>query len=166
MRCMVGELQCRRQRHRQEKRRKTRLLRNRRQRQAAFTIIDLMLAVTILGILAAIGTQRYSAYIAQSKRTEAYAAIDALWNAQEAFYAENGVYNPNLLTIGFGMDQGDFQGDLVAMNEFRSKYYTYVVSVDPNTAQEWMVRATSENLDGDDFPDIIVGGNFSNFTVE
>ncbi len=127
-----------------------------------------MLAVTILGILAAIGTERYSAYVAQTRRAEAYAAIDAIWNAQEAFYAEHGVYNPNLRAIGFRLDQGSY--DPVAPNQYVGKYYHYVVSVNPYTAQEWMVRATSgaggaRDIDGDAFPDILVSGNLKSFSV-
>lgn len=143
-------------------------LRQKRRQQAAFTIVELMLAVTIVAILAAIGTERYSAYIAQTRRSEAYAAIEALWNAQEAFYAENGVYIPDLRTIGFKLDQGNYVPGFP--NQYQGKYYLYVVEVHPHTAQEWMVRATSgaggtQDIDGDDYADVLVSGNIKNFNL-
>ena len=133
-----------------------------RRRKQAFSLTDLLMAIAIMGTLSAIGTERYGAYIAQSRRAEAYAAIDALWNAQEAFYAEHGVYNPDLRTIGFRLNQGQYVNG--APNQYQGKYYTYVVTVHPYGFQEWMVRATG-NVDGDDYDDILVGGNIQTFTV-
>lgn len=46
-------------------------------RQAAFTLIELMIVVSIIGVLAAIAVPTYQDYIAKSKFSAAYAEISA-----------------------------------------------------------------------------------------
>jgi len=52
-----------------------------RQAQAGFTLIELMIVVAIIGILAAVAIPAYSDYTAKAKAANAIAAIDSLKTA-------------------------------------------------------------------------------------
>lgn len=63
-----------------------------RRLQRGFTLIELMIAVAIVGILAAIAIPAYSDYVARAKRADATLALIGLSQAMERFNANNGTY--------------------------------------------------------------------------
>ncbi|HOB46521.1 MAG TPA: type IV pilin protein [Zoogloea sp.] len=58
-------------------------------RQAGLTLIELMIAVVIVGILAAVGYASYSNYIVKSKRSQAEACLQEAAQFMERFYTTN-----------------------------------------------------------------------------
>ncbi|MDE1927568.1 MAG: type IV pilin protein [Burkholderiales bacterium] len=69
-------------------------MRRRRRRGAArgFTLIELMVAVAVVGILAAIAYPSYLGQIQKSRRADARAALVAAAQALERFYSERSTY--------------------------------------------------------------------------
>ncbi|RIA19793.1 type IV pilus assembly protein PilE [Ectopseudomonas oleovorans] len=63
-----------------------------RHNQKGFSLIELMLAVAIIGILAAIAIPNYQDYITRSKRAEGMALLQEMAARQERFYAQNNRY--------------------------------------------------------------------------
>jgi type IV pilus assembly protein PilA len=63
-----------------------------RQRNAGFTLIELMLVVAIIGTLAAIAVPSFLRYQLRAKRSEAYANLAAVAKAQESYFATNGLF--------------------------------------------------------------------------
>ncbi|MGZ8157572.1 MAG: type IV pilin protein [Methylobacter sp.] len=57
-----------------------------------FTLLELMIAVAIVGLLAAIAVPSYRAYITAGKRAEAQGALVAFANAMEQWRLQNGNY--------------------------------------------------------------------------
>lgn len=57
-----------------------------------FTLIELMVAVAVVGILASIAIPNYQSYIRKSKRAEAQGALVVLANAMEQWRLQNGTY--------------------------------------------------------------------------
>lgn len=57
-----------------------------------FTLVELMIVVAIIGILAAIAIPNFRSYQMKSKTSEAKANLGAIKTSQEAFRAENDVY--------------------------------------------------------------------------
>ena len=61
-------------------------------KRRAFTLVELLVVVTIVGILGAIGTVLFRKYIFSSKTVEAVSVIQAIRGAQERYRAETQVY--------------------------------------------------------------------------
>lgn len=57
-----------------------------------FTLIELMIAVAIVGLLAAVAVPSYLAYITKGKRAEAQGALVTFANAMEQWRLQNGSY--------------------------------------------------------------------------
>lgn len=57
-----------------------------------FTLIELMIVVTIIGILAAVAMPAYDRYIVKSARTQAKAALLNLAQMEERYYTNNAKY--------------------------------------------------------------------------
>ena len=57
-----------------------------------FTLIELMITTLIIGILAAVAIPNFMAYQARSRRTEAFANLQALARAQTTYWAEKDKY--------------------------------------------------------------------------
>lgn len=57
-----------------------------------FTLIELIFAVVIIGILAALAIPRFSSTIEKSRTAEAINTLETLRNAQEVYKLENGAY--------------------------------------------------------------------------
>ena len=63
------------------------------QRKKGFTLIELIIVVVIVGILALIAIPRYFANVAKATKSQVYANLDAIRQAQLSYYAAYGVYH-------------------------------------------------------------------------
>jgi len=73
-----------------------------RDRQAGFTLIELMIVVAIIGILAAIALPNFLRFQARAKQSEAKALLSTVFSANESYFAENQTYG-GTTTIGFNV---------------------------------------------------------------
>ncbi len=69
-------------------------------KDAGFTLIELMIAVVVIGILAAIAYPSYQDYIYRARRSDAKAGLLSLQQAQEKFRANCIEYADNIVTAG------------------------------------------------------------------
>jgi len=65
------------------------------QRQAGFTLIELMITMVVLAVLAAIAIPNYTDYIRRGKIPEATSALQALKTKMEQYYQDNRNYPNN-----------------------------------------------------------------------
>lgn len=70
-------------------------------RATGFTLIELMVTVTIVAILTAIALPSYRTYVLKSHRTVAINALMNLASQQARFYTTNNTYATNLTTLGY-----------------------------------------------------------------
>lgn len=66
-------------------------------------MVELMITVSLIGILAAIGIVQYEKFQQKSRTSEAKLSLSALYTAEQAFLVEWGTYAMNLNNIGFGV---------------------------------------------------------------
>lgn len=70
--------------------------------QAAFTLFELLLAVAIVGIIAAIAVPSYQAYLDKAKIAKAKADIVTIAGALERYFISRGTYPDTLAEAGVG----------------------------------------------------------------
>ena len=66
-----------------------------------FTLIEILIAVVIVGILASMAIPAYQRYILKSHRTDAKTALMRMVAEQEKFYLQNNRYSTALADLGF-----------------------------------------------------------------
>jgi len=65
---------------------------DRTNREAGFTLIEFMIAVAIIGVLAAAAIPSFKSYQLRSKRSEAYSNLAAIATTENALFASNSAY--------------------------------------------------------------------------
>jgi type IV pilus assembly protein PilE len=66
-----------------------------------FTLIELVVAMVIVGILAAIAIPAYSSYVAKSHRTDAKTALLDMASLEERFFSTNNSYSQTPSDLGY-----------------------------------------------------------------
>ena len=70
-----------------------------RPRVAGFTLIELMIAVAVIAILAAVAVPQYSDYVRQSRRSDAWILLQTAQQAQERFRLTNTAYASDVANL-------------------------------------------------------------------
>lgn len=87
-----------------------------------FSIIELMIVVSIIAFLALLSMPSMNRFIAKAKRAEAYVYLHALYAAQKSYWAEHGRYSPVLYgPNGIGWRPEGYKGG----GQQEQFYYTY-----------------------------------------
>ncbi len=126
---------------------------NKRRRQAGYTVMDMMVVVVIMGVLASLGFNVYSKYIARSRRPETVVAFRAIATAQREYLLTHGKFAGTFSALGFKIERGKN----ISPTEIQGMTYNYRILQDDGP-RSWYVVATG-NIDGDPFPDIIAASN-------
>ena len=66
-----------------------------------FTLIELVVAIVIVGILAAIAIPAYSTYVAKAHRTDAKTALLDMASLEERFFSTNNNYSQTPSDLGY-----------------------------------------------------------------
>jgi prepilin-type N-terminal cleavage/methylation domain-containing protein len=76
-------------------------MRRARRPESGFTILELMIAVAIIGILSAMAIPAFQIYQLRSKRSEAYANLGGISRTQTAFFSEFSSYYQTPTAVGW-----------------------------------------------------------------
>jgi type IV pilus assembly protein PilE len=104
-------------------------------RQLGFTLLELMIVVTIIGILAAVAIPQYSQYTRRSKVTEAFNNLQNARTQMEQYYQDNRNYGTASAACP------------ITVPANASTYFTYTCNVDA-TQQAFVFTATSKGGNG------------------
>ena len=122
-------------------------------RQAGFTLIELMIAVVVVAVLAAIALPSFMDSIRKSRRSDAFTALAAVQHAQERWRGNNANYaNNTQLTLPWAAAvTGDPTG--LGLSASASAGY-YAIAIANDSATGYTVTATavsgkSQVADGD-----------------
>lgn len=88
-------------------------------RRGGFTLLELMIVLTVMAILAAIAITQYSRYGYRARRSDGQKLLMAIGNAEERYYALHNTY-ADLATIGYST---------TATATSESSYYTASVAL-------------------------------------
>ncbi len=64
-------------------------------KKSGFTLLEISVAVVIVGILAGMAVPTYRLASIKAKRTEAKLLLRNFWQAEDAYFAQNGEYYPS-----------------------------------------------------------------------
>ena len=132
--------------------------------RAAYTLVELMIVVTILGILATIAVPTYKGYVMRSKATEAISFLSEIKQRQEAYRADFRQY----LSVSAAADDwfpDDEPNDtnrawpptnarwnmLGAQPRSRTTYFSYVTLAGPPGTTPTLFGLGSMGYAGDDY---------------
>ena len=97
---------------------------NPKRRDDGFTLVELVIAVGMIGLLAALAIPNFITYQARARRGEAYANLAGIARAERGYFAENGTYyealtHPNPGGGGQNLGAQAHGWDGAAENEFK-----------------------------------------------
>jgi prepilin-type N-terminal cleavage/methylation domain-containing protein len=104
--------------------------------EKGFTLLELMIVVTCVGILAAIAIPAYNDYITRARRSDAFTALETVRAAQEMYRAERGFYADTPITSLSGcsstMAGGNYTTSLIRTD---STHYTALATATAGGSQ-------------------------------
>ncbi len=107
-----------------------------------FTLLELMIAVGIVAILAAVSYPTYTGYVRTARYSDATVALNELAQAMERYYSANGTY------VGAVVGTAGTDEVQVYPTQSPERYYTLSIT-GPNVTQ-YLVKATpAGDMSGD-----------------
>ena len=115
---------------------------NSRSGQHGITMIELLVALTIIGILGALAYPSYKDKIQSSRRAEGKTALSDLATRMEAYYAKTNTYATATIA------SGNATTDILSTASTSSSLYT--LSIDAATATTYAIKATPTGAQASD----------------
>ncbi|MCB0273033.1 MAG: type II secretion system protein [Bdellovibrionales bacterium] len=88
-----------------------------------FTLIELMIVVTIIGLLAAMSIPSYSRYKSKAKLAQAYTVLHSIDTAQKAYFIDNNSYFfAQFVSPGAGVEASFYNGNSITASYYSGTY--------------------------------------------
>ena len=106
--------------------------------ERGFTLTEIMIAVAIVGILAAIALPSYARHVEKARRTDATAFLSEVAGEQVRFFSENNAYAATMGELGYGTKashptpEGHYTVSVVSVGTRR---FTLTATADPDGPQ-------------------------------
>lgn len=111
-----------------------------RTEQRGFSLIELMIAILIIGVLAAIALPNYQAYLIKSARTAAQAQMIDIANREQQFLVANRAY----------VNKTAMEASGFSLEERVSSRYTYDITVGSGAVPSFTITFTAKGAQLDD----------------
>lgn len=120
--------------------------------QSGFTLVELLVAVAIVGILSTVALPAYQQSIYKGKRSIAQLGTMDLANRQEQFYLDNKTYTVNMANLGYtaGLVFTSDGDSAVALDSSQalvastSDKRVYVIKIDSASATAYSISAVPQ----------------------
>jgi len=110
-------------------------------RQIGFTLIELMIVVTIVGIIAAIAYPSYQNQVRKARRSEAQQLLLGASNREEQFILDQRQYTDSFVAMNFRADGWDCTS---TATECTNKYYDVTIAINnAATPPTYTITATA-----------------------
>jgi len=122
-----------------------------------FTLIELMIVITIIAILAAVGIPAYQEYVIKAARSDGQGALMGFANAMERHFTTNGTYlgagagggddgAPTIFSTKSPIDGGSTKYNLTIKNDITASTYTLVADAVGGQADNGDMELTSTGV--------------------
>lgn len=102
-------------------------------KNSGFSLIELMIAVVIVGILAAVAIPSYQQFVTNSRRVEAQSLMLEVSGKQVRFHSENNTYADKIGDLGYGA---------AGSNSYETETKVYDVAVTAAGVRSFTLTAT------------------------
>ncbi len=89
-----------------------------------FTLIELMIAVAIIGVLMAIAYPSYQEYVLRGNRSEGQAFLNDAAARQERYFAQNNTYADTVAKLGYANNNSSTSKYTLAISNTTATTYT------------------------------------------
>lgn len=103
------------------------------QKQAGFTLMELLIVIAIISILASIGYSSYSGYIVEARRGEAAAALMEISQAQEKYFLDNQQYAANRGLLGIDQYTSGGHYQITVTSTLANRLWSYQALAQPKS---------------------------------
>lgn len=124
----------------------------RRKGARGLTLIELMVAIVIAGILAAIAVPAYLDSVRRARRADAITALQQAMLLQERFRANSPVYATHLLVNGTTLTGVGTASDSGAAASYQTPGGRYVLTLSDATATGYVLQAQAQGPQAADAP--------------
>ncbi len=118
-------------------------------RSTGFTLIEIMIAMAVLGVIAAIAIPAYRGYLATSRETEGWNNLNTLAIAEEEFFLENSTYFVGTDTATLVTSSGGLWNPAETVETDRAFVYTVAAGTTGAATSSYSATATGK---GDKVP--------------
>ena len=101
-----------------------------------FSLIELLIVITVVGLLLAVALPSYTRYVLRSHRSSAVTGVLDLASRQARYYTTNNTYTTSMTALGYPADP-------MPLTDSSNRYYD--LSVASATATAFTVRAVPVN---------------------
>ena len=88
-----------------------------------FTLIEMLVTISMIGVLSAIAVPSFMGQVTKAKETEAKIALNALTKSQQIFYVENSRFADKIWQLEFH----EADGDPSTPDKIETDHYVYLV---------------------------------------
>jgi len=124
-------------------------------RRRGFTLVELAVVLTILGLLFITMAPHYLRQVYYARRTEALYALRSIHDLESVQYATNDQYSNSFPALGFALDGGSLRSD----GSYQGRLYTFTLSAWTLGGQanaNYRATATGDLVNGDSILDIVI----------